>query len=95
MRARTHSLVLVVGLLAVLAGCGESKPGPGDTSPQDPQDSQDPGGDWAHMAAGYESVLALKKDGTVWAQGHNRYGQLGDGTYTNRPTATQVPGLAA
>jgi alpha-tubulin suppressor-like RCC1 family protein len=47
------------------------------------------------MAAGYESVLALKKDGTVWAQGHNRYGQLGDGTYTNRPTATQVPGLAA
>ncbi|MGC9030112.1 MAG: RCC1 domain-containing protein [Desulfomonilaceae bacterium] len=37
--------------------------------------------------------LALKSDGTVWAWGYNGYGQLGDGTTTNRLTPVQVSGL--
>jgi alpha-tubulin suppressor-like RCC1 family protein len=38
-------------------------------------------------------TLALKSDGTVWAWGYNKYGQLGDGTTTNRQTPIAVPGL--
>src|SRR3990172_397840 len=37
--------------------------------------------------------LALKSDSTVWAWGYNWYGQLGDGTNTNRNTPVQVSGL--
>jgi alpha-tubulin suppressor-like RCC1 family protein len=37
--------------------------------------------------------LALKSDGTVWAWGYNAYGQLGDGTATDRLTPVQVQGL--
>ena len=47
--------------------------------------------------SGWESPaaygLALKEDGTVWAWGDNRFGQLGDGTTTNRKSAVQVGGL--
>lgn len=38
--------------------------------------------------------LALKSDGTVWAWGTNFYGQLGDGTNTDRLTPVRVSGLA-
>lgn len=38
-------------------------------------------------------ALALKADGTVWAWGHNEFGQLGDGTTTDRRTPLAVPGL--
>jgi len=37
--------------------------------------------------------LALREDGTVWAWGKNDRGQLGDGTYENKPTPIQVSGL--
>jgi alpha-tubulin suppressor-like RCC1 family protein len=33
------------------------------------------------IACGIDHVLALKTDGTVWAWGNNRWGELGDGTY--------------
>ena len=36
------------------------------------------------------SYYALKQDGSVWAWGSNSYGQLGDGTTTNRSQAVQV-----
>jgi alpha-tubulin suppressor-like RCC1 family protein len=38
-------------------------------------------------------VLALAADGTVWAWGDNNWGQLGDGTTTDRLTPAPVPGL--
>jgi hypothetical protein len=44
-------------------------------------------------AGGWAHCLALTDDGTVWAWGGNSYGQLGDGTTTDRTTPVQVPGL--
>lgn len=45
------------------------------------------------VAAGGGHSLALKKDGTLWAWGWNEYGQLGDGSTTNRNTPVQVSSL--
>jgi len=35
---------------------------------------------WATVSAGEYHTVAIKKDGTLWAWGYNRWGQLGDGT---------------
>jgi alpha-tubulin suppressor-like RCC1 family protein len=48
--------------------------------------------DVAAIAAGFDHVMALKEDGTVWAWGCNDDGQLGDGTTTWRSTPVQVKG---
>ena len=45
------------------------------------------------IAAGFEHSVALKSDGTVWAWGYNAYGQLGDGTITQRPSPVLSIGL--
>jgi len=45
------------------------------------------------IAAGDYHVTALKSDGSVWSWGWNAYGQLGDGTTTNRDTPVSVNGL--
>ncbi|MBF0452633.1 MAG: regulator, partial [Candidatus Magnetomorum sp.] len=42
------------------------------------------------IAAGYYHSLAIKEDGSVWAWGRNNYGQLGDGTTTNKSSPVQV-----
>lgn len=41
------------------------------------------------------SSIAVKADGTVWAWGNNAYGQLGDGTTTNRLTPVRAAGLSS
>jgi len=46
------------------------------------------------IAGGWFHTLALRRDGTVWAWGSNKYGQLGDGTTTDRLTPVQVQGMA-
>ena len=42
---------------------------------------------WNEATVTWNSFLALKSDGTVWGVGGNFYGQLGDGTTTDRTTA--------
>ena len=37
--------------------------------------------------------MAARSDGTVWAWGDNRVGELGDGTTTDRLAPVQVTGL--
>ncbi|HEY6009435.1 MAG TPA: hypothetical protein VIU40_14005, partial [Geobacteraceae bacterium] len=46
------------------------------------------------LAAGGGHSLVLKEDGTVWAWGNNLFGQLGDGTTTNRSAPVRVVGLS-
>ena len=47
------------------------------------------------ISVGNNHTLFLKTDGTVWATGSDAYGQLGDGTTTNRSTPIQCSGLPA
>lgn len=47
------------------------------------------------VAAGGDSVLALKNDGKVLAWGKNTYGQLGDGTTSDRSSPIAVSGLSS
>jgi alpha-tubulin suppressor-like RCC1 family protein len=44
----------------------------------------------AAMAANLEHSLAIKSDGSLWAWGANNYGQLGDGTTTDRYSPVPV-----
>ncbi len=45
---------------------------------------------WAKISAGSIHTLAIKNDGTLWAWGNNAFGQLGNGTTTNRTFPVQV-----
>jgi len=45
------------------------------------------------IAAGDSHTVALRSGGSVWAWGWNGYGQLGDGTTSDRATPIQVSGL--
>ncbi|MFA5793924.1 MAG: fibronectin type III domain-containing protein [Candidatus Brocadiia bacterium] len=46
--------------------------------------------DWSVIAAGSGHTIALKIDGSLYAWGQNFYGELGDGTTTNRLTPTRI-----
>ncbi len=48
----------------------------------------------AQLSTKFLHVLAVRQDSSVWAWGDNSYGQLGDGTITDRSTPTRVTGLA-
>ncbi len=51
--------------------------------------------DISQISAGDYHTVALKSDGTrVYAWGYNRYGQLGDGTTTDRLTPIEVLGVS-
>lgn len=45
---------------------------------------------WASVAGGMEHTVAIKTDGTLWAWGKNKTGQLGDGTTITKSTPTQI-----
>ena len=42
------------------------------------------------LSVGYYDTAVVKKDGTVWTWGYNGYGQLGEGTSSDRTTPVQV-----
>ena len=46
-------------------------------------------------AAGTHHTIALTDGGTLWACGYNYFGQLGDGTNTDRPVAVPVLGISS
>ena len=46
--------------------------------------------DWKSLACGSRHAVALKRDGSLWAWGANNYGQLGDGTKTNRASPVRI-----
>ncbi len=46
------------------------------------------------VSAGYDHVLSLQSDTTVWAWGSNSNGQLGNGTTTNSSVPVQGAGLS-
>lgn len=46
------------------------------------------------IAGGREHNVALLQDGTLQSWGGNRYGQLGDGTSSNRLSPVPIPGLS-
>jgi alpha-tubulin suppressor-like RCC1 family protein len=43
------------------------------------------------IVAGAEFTVALRSNGEVWTWGANNYGQLGDGTHTDRATPARNP----
>jgi alpha-tubulin suppressor-like RCC1 family protein len=55
-----------------------------------------PGEEFVKVVSGpnADHTIGIRADGTLWAWGYNNYGQLGDGTITNRSAPVQV-GTAA
>ena len=48
---------------------------------------------WLKISAGMYTGGAVKTDGTLWGWGWNSYGNLGDGTVTNRSSPVQIGAL--
>jgi alpha-tubulin suppressor-like RCC1 family protein len=48
------------------------------------------GSNWSAISAGYGHSLALKSDGSLYAWGYNKHGELGDGTNTSRRLPTRI-----
>jgi len=61
------------------AGSRTSRP----AAPSEPA-PQLPGTDWIQVAAGFGRALALKANGSLFGFGSNPFGQIGDGTETDR-----------
>src|SRR2546430_3935126 len=51
-----------------------------------------PGVTWDRFTAGQAHACALSTDGTAYCWGDNTFGQLGDGTVTERDTPVAVAG---
>ena len=83
------------GTVWTWGGNYEGQIGDGTTT-SSPTPEQIPGisGVVVAVAAGYYHSVALTSDGTLWAWGRNIFGQLGDGTTTQRLAPVQVVGIS-
>jgi len=48
--------------------------------------------DWKKLSAGFFEIFALRSNGVIYGWGNNFFGQLGDGTTTNRSSPVTVVG---
>ncbi len=67
--------------------------GDGTTAPQDEPTRIGTASDWASVAGGSQHTCGIRATGatgTLWCWGDNTFGQLGDGTNTDRTTPRQV-----
>jgi alpha-tubulin suppressor-like RCC1 family protein len=62
------------------------------TSRSSPVTTASGGTNWKQVSAGYNHTAAIKTDGTLWTWGRNDYGQLGDGTTTDRSSPVTTAG---
>ena len=53
---------------------------------------QVPGTTWSTVSSGYENVVALKTDGTMWIWGSNDGGALGQNSVVKYSSPVQIPG---
>ena len=45
---------------------------------------------WYSVEAGWLHTCGVRQDGTTWCWGNNEYGQVGDGTATDKMSAVPV-----
>jgi len=87
-------LLLAIGL-GVLAGCHFSPDQVSMGESPDASDGPPPAVPWQSLAPGQQHTCGLKVDGSMWCWGRNDYGQLGDGSSTDRPQPVPVSGLTS
>ena len=46
--------------------------------------------DWTHISLGERHTCGIRDNGRLYCWGYNGYGQLGDGTDTDKNTPTRV-----
>jgi alpha-tubulin suppressor-like RCC1 family protein len=47
---------------------------------------------WSKVAGGFWHTVGIRPDGTLWAWGYNAFGQIGDGTTTDKAVPQQIGG---
>jgi alpha-tubulin suppressor-like RCC1 family protein len=75
---RFFGIMIIFFLLITLSACSRSNDSPSTVV--------------TAISAGNLHTVALKNDGTVWAWGYNGFGELGDGTSTDRYTPVPAGG---
>lgn len=48
--------------------------------------------DWSNVSAGIKHALGIRSDNTIWSWGNNGFGQLGDGTTSDKSSPISVIG---
>ena len=79
------------GSLWGMGGNANGQLGDGTTTNKvNPVEIENSGVSSAVVSGGGSHSLYIKSDGSLWVMGQNNYGQLGDGTYTDRNSSVQI-----